>query len=441
MSFCHDGVDAKLESAHVNIAVSANEPLIMIANALPWQAMDDLAINDLKKTVTGFWWTGRPLMLRIHLAAFILQSRFKMKDRETEERIHFNALFQVFCGRFIVSRWHCPDHTSIAKFRGRLRPETQRQILILVVQTAESLGLADPSWMDLDSTVQEANMAYPADASLMLKLVRTGGKVIAWLRRHTRGIVSPGFYMDVAAVAAKAKAYFFMARNTVIEKRRLAFKELHRLVKRQVLPVVGLLGRLDGARLRSLPWNIRASVELLVRDVKGYLRDVGYFIRTHSIRPGKILSLRLRAVGCIKKGKVGKAMEFGRVFQLGRIGGNFLIPLACTSVRMEDKHSVVAAIKEHGVIFGKGRLLSLGADKGYYSRANVRRAAGLGVGEVGLQCPGLQPKERKKRELAAAKGLRDRRAGIEPLIGHAKEFGLGRSRMKCAPQAHGRRAS
>ena len=66
-------------------------------------------------------------------------------------------------------------------------------------------------------------------------------------------------------------------------------------------------------------------------------RDVGHFVRTHTIKPGKRLSFHAKAVVCIKKGKAGKPHEFGRVFQLGRLGGNLLIAFSCTSVRMEDK--------------------------------------------------------------------------------------------------------
>ena len=97
---------------------------------------------------------------------------------------------------------------------------------------------------------------------------------------------------------------------------------------------------------------------------------------------------------------------------------------------MEDKKCVGAAIVEHITIFGPDRLASLAADKGYYSHANVKKAASLGVQEVGLQCPGRVRANQSEQNIQDARRLRDRRAGIEPLIGHAKKFGLGRSRMK-----------
>ena len=157
---------------------------------------------------------------------------------------------------------------------------------------------------------------------------------------------------------------------------------------------------------------------------------MAHFIRTHALKPGKILSLHLREVACICKGKIGKDCEFGRVFQIGRIGGNFLIPMACTSVRMNDKLTFVDAIHEHALIFGAGCLNSVAADKGYYSKKNVKSAAEFAVREIGLQCSSRVKTAQNSQDLQDAKRLRDRRAGIEPLIGHAKRSGLGKSRMK-----------
>ena len=98
---------------------------------------------------------------------------------------------------------------------------------------------------------------------------------------------------------------------------------------------------------------------------------------------------------------------------------------------MNDKHSLVPMLTEHRELFGEDALTSLAADKGYWSAKNLKEAAKQGVHDIGLQAPAnvkntklLPPKERQTK-------LRDRRAGIEPMIGHAKHGGqLGKSRMK-----------
>ena len=98
---------------------------------------------------------------------------------------------------------------------------------------------------------------------------------------------------------------------------------------------------------------------------------------------------------------------------------------------MDDKKAVLPIIAEHDKLFGKGVLESIATDKGYYSKKNILHVQKYGVNRIGLQQPcnvgkkiiSLLPKDEEE--------LYNRRAGIEPLIGHVKQGGqLGRSRMK-----------
>ena len=86
----------------------------------------------------------------------------------------------------------------------------------------------------------------------------------------------------------------------------------------------------------------------------------------------------------------------------------------------------------HSKTFDDKKIASAATDKGYYSVNNETLMREHGVDEIGIQRPALVKKSKphhlpKYRE----EKLIDRRAGIEPLIGHAKHGGqLGRSRMK-----------
>lgn len=94
---------------------------------------------------------------------------------------------------------------------------------------------------------------------------------------------------------------------------------------------------------------------------------------------------------------------------------------------MSDKHSFIPALKEHQSLFGQNCLKSIAVDKGYYSKANIDYCESRGVSANGVQRPG-NCKNPIAPELALP--LRNRRAGIEPLIGHVKEFGLRKSKMR-----------
>jgi IS5 family transposase len=423
MGLCLDGLDVELTAATLQIQVAKEHPFIQLANALAWPAMYNLIFEDLKKsTRTPLWWVGRQLNVRTHLAVFILQALTKMTDRQTEEEISSNAVYQMFCGGSILEQWHCPDHTKIEKFRNRISESTQQKLVSYVVTIARDRGFADPSKMDVDSTVQEAAMAYPSDAHLLTKLAYKCKNVIAFIKDVLPG--APSLDIDIKSVKKKAKEYFFMGKNNAKEIKRKVFEELYDVVKQEIAPTVQECINLTAQQIKSMPWNIRQALDQIRNHAQKYLEDVAHFIKNHTIKAGKILSFRYLEVACISKGKVGKDVEFGRVYQLGRIGGNFLLVLPSTSVRQDDKASLLPMVKHHQEIFGENVLQSLGTDKGYYSKKNISELQPI-VPVIGVQCPCNVTQSQ-----TIPQDLKDRRAGIEPLIGHVKKFGLAKSKAK-----------
>jgi IS5 family transposase len=151
----------------VSIVVEPDHRLIKLAQNLPWEEMLELVLPDLQCTDKKHWWMGRPLRVRIHLGLYILQQMFDLTDRVAEQQVRDNAAFRLFCGYGILKKWHAPDHTKIETFRSRLSAETQRQLANIISQQAIRLGYANPAQFDVDSTVQEANISYPAMVNLL----------------------------------------------------------------------------------------------------------------------------------------------------------------------------------------------------------------------------------------------------------------------------------
>ena len=356
MSLCQNGLDAKLTDTAITIEVATSEPLVALANALDWRRIAHIAIPDLKRTAKGCWYLGRRLSLRSHLAVMILQALLKETDRGIERRIRETPLLQVFCGRSVLPAWRCPDHTKIEELRNRLTAPTHKAINDYVVTVAARCGFADCSWRDVDSTVQEANIAYPADSLLMKKLAEKAHHVLAFLREKSDIPIPGALVVDIERIRRLAQRYFFLAKTTAIEERRALFARYHRLVKRELRPVIQFYAALRPRRLERLPWYIHRALAQ-VKDLGWrYLLDVGHFVRTHTVKPGERLAFHAAAIACIKKGKAGKPHEFGRVFELGRVGGNFLVAFTCRSVRMEDKHAFLPVVAEHRALFGEQTL-------------------------------------------------------------------------------------
>ncbi len=173
MSLNLDAFTEQVESSSIALNIHSNHPLIKLSNALPWEHLLTLILPDLKETQRLRWWVGRPLKVRIHLGIYLLQKLFNLTDREAENTLRDNAAFRLFCGCSIIKSWHVPDHTKIEEFRSRLKSEIQRQIANSITVLAVKLKYANPAKLDIDSTVQDANIAYPAVANLLVKYTKS----------------------------------------------------------------------------------------------------------------------------------------------------------------------------------------------------------------------------------------------------------------------------
>ena len=214
MSIGFSGLDTPCCVQPVTIDVSPTHPLIPLAQVIPWQALAAMVLPDLQRTTAKEqWWLERQLKLRIHLGACLLQWLYHLPDRQVARAMKDKAASQLFCGRGSVDTWHSPDHTQIEEFRSRLSPATQRQMANVVAVWATELGFADPSAMASDSTVQEAHIAYPAEAHLMVKMVLLVNKAWTCMKQHIAFFTDCIPAVDVQAVKAKARAYLVRDRQ------------------------------------------------------------------------------------------------------------------------------------------------------------------------------------------------------------------------------------
>ncbi|MBA2649202.1 MAG: transposase [Legionella sp.] len=432
MSICQSGVGCKVQAGTVLIDVTKKHPLIRLSQSLPWQTLVDTILPDLKKTKKGCWWLGRKLKVRTHLGVYLLQQLFNKTDRQIEYDIKDNAAYQLFCGIDIVENWHAPDHTKIEEFRSRLSEETQKSLANLMAKQAVVLGFANPSNIDIDSTVQEANMHYPADSCLLKKLGGMSNKVAHYLNDTLKGCLNKPLMVDMKRISSASRDYFFLPKNSTKEVKNNKMTALLNVVVEETSAVINRCRHLSSDFIATASWGIKRTIEQINTLAEQYIEDVSYFLMEGMVAPAKALSFLLKEVACFTKGKLGKKYQFGRCVQLGRIDGNFLFVTKSTSVHMTDKTSLPEVIKCHQVLFDNAKINSVATDKGYYSKAHEKYLQAKGVTEIGLQRPNnIKTPPIKSMSKEREEELVNRRSGIEPLIGHVKQGGqLGRSRMK-----------
>jgi hypothetical protein len=99
---------------------------------------------------------------------------------------------------------------------------------------------------------------------------------------------------------------------------------------------------------------------------------------------------------------------------------------APVKVKIADQHCVKESLRIHHEVFSEPPE-SYATDRGMYSEANINRCRRAGVVKIGIQPKGQAKPIVSRRD---HRRLKNRRAGIEPRLGHLKTRGLGRSRMK-----------
>ncbi len=408
------------ENLKTIIRVPDKHFLITLSEVIPWEHYADLAIADLYKDRKR---SGRKLNYRLHLGAFILQTLFRWTDRELEENLNFYAPARIFCG--IADRVKSYDHSAYVKFRNRLSDETASKFNISLLKVATRKGFTGTQFMDYDSTVQEANIEYPADIRMMQSIFRKGTKILKGLSEagsiKAEKILSK---FDLKQAAKDFKSYFFAKKSAKgYELKVDLFKKSHKLSKK----VLSSLNEIKSIFHRyDLPWNYSRDLKQLTDVAPKLLKQINHFIKIGTVAENKILSLHAKEVKCISKGKSGKKYEFGRKFFIGRLPGNYAYTFTDENFGLEDSESLTRGLKEYEDIFGM-MPESISGDQAFWSRPNLNICKEKEIQEVGINPRGNKNwiiPENKIEE------IKTRRAKVEPIIGHLKRRGMGRSKMK-----------
>ena len=426
MSLCKDGMSARIKGGKIMVEVEDTHPLIQLGNLIDWPHLLELAQPDLEKTKKRFWWLGRKLKLRAHLGVMILQMLFKWTDRLTEIRIKTTALYQVFCGVNIMSRWRCPDHTKIEQFRNRLSPETHKAIADYIIKLAIGLGFADPSKVDIDSTVQEANISYPSDANLMRKLAIKAYTLLEYLKGRKDGMAS-GIRNKFKGDHKEVPEMYFYGEECCIRGKEADFQGISCLGKIRTEGIYTIyLGTAIGL-YREFALELSGQSKdahqrcLEIPSGRGILcQDGNDQTREDSLSGDE---------GCCLcgKGEGGKREGVWTSFSIGKNWGELFNSLSLYLT--EDERQGVLAPSYHGALCSIRRNTARFSDDGQRLLLSSKHKI---CGDDGRECgwSSTTGECEKSGRGPQKKELFNRRAGVEPLIGHAKRFGLGKSKMR-----------
>ena len=149
------------------------------------------------------------------------------------------------------------------------------------------------------------------------------------------------------------------------------------------------------------------------------------------IIPDRIVSFFDPEARPIKKGKLGKTVEFGYKVRIDETESGFVTGYELYSGNPSDDDLLLPAIEQHIARFGAAPH-AVATDRGFASRANEKSVEALGVARVSLPTRGKKSKKRSEHEKQLwFQDLQRYRAGGEAKISLLKrKYGLGRSRYR-----------
>jgi IS5 family transposase len=250
--------------------------------------------------------------------------------------------------------------------------------------------------VNIDTTVQEKNIAFPTDSNLMLKAILKLGK--AALERNI----------------PLRQSYCRVARKAHRKAGRYAHAKQYKRMNTQIRFLHTRLGRL----IRDMERNAPEPDE----DLLGLLALCKRLHGQKRADSNKLYSLHEPDVQCISKGKAHKRYEFGcKVAVATSNRGNWFLAAMSFEKNPYDGHTLSQTIEaveriteveiEHAYV-----------DKGYRGHNYT------GEGEVHI------PGRSSRKTTWSIRKRRRRRSAIEPKIGHAKsENRMGRCFLKGIP--------
>lgn len=371
--------------------VDRRHPLVQLADQIQWSEFDSV-FAPLFCADNGRAACPVRLMVGLHY----LKHTFDLSDEDTVAQWVENPYWQYFCGGKFFEHRLPIDPSSMSRWRGRLQEAGVETMLAELIATGLRSGAIRPSMLErinVDTTVQEKFIRFPTDARLYDRMRE---RLVTAAQRRGIGL---------------RQSYTRVGRWTLTRQQRYASAQQFRRARRMTKRLRTLLGRVVRDIERKATRRDGELTELLQRARR--------LLAQQRQDREKLYSVHAPEVECLAKGKVQKRYEFGcKVSVASTSRGNWIVGARALHGNPYDGHTLGGALQQVERLSGQKPQTAF-VDLGY---------RGHGVDGESV----IQVVPRKRRHLARSlRQWMNRRAAIEPLIGHLKsDHRMERNRLK-----------
>jgi IS5 family transposase len=352
------------------------------------------------------------------LRMLILKHLHDWSFDECERDVRGSLVYRAFCR---IDGERVPDAKTLIRLAHLLDEPVLKDLLAQLVTLGRTRRVIHGRRLRVDTTVVETNIHYPTDATLLADGVRV----------LTRGLVRLGQHVR-QRTRSVARRVFEIAQRSRTAGNRAAPAVRDQSKARMKLLYQGLMGitravvrqaEAAAARSRRAPLAVPLSVTIeLVKRVVAQTR--ARVLRGDNHFPGKVVSLFESHTEIIRKGKLAKPTEFGRLVKIQEAEGQFITDYEVCEKGQPERALWAPTLDRHIALFGRAPQLAV-ADGGFASRTNERAAQERGVRHVVL------PRQSREERSRAARAALRWRTGSEGRISALKRrHGLRRCRYR-----------
>ena len=352
------------------------------------------------------------------LRMLVLKHLYDWSFDECEREVRGSLVHRAFCR---IDGERVPDAKTLIRLARLLDDAVLKDVLTRLVAVGRERRVIRGRRLRVDTTVVETNIHYPTDATLLADgvrvLTRTLRRVGEHVRERTRSVARRVF-----EIAQRSRTAGSRASATVREQSKAKMKTLYQGLLRITRAVV----RHADATARRVR-DRRVAAELvamsdLVRQVVAQTRS--RVLRGNTHYPDKVVSLFEPHTDIIRKGKLARPTEFGRLVKIQEAEAQFITDYTVVDPGQSERALWEPALDRHIALFERAPELAV-ADGGFASRRNERAARDRGVRHVVL------PRQAREQRSRIARAALRWRTGSEGRISALKRrHGLRRCRYR-----------
>lgn len=335
------------------------------------------------------------------LRMLILKHLFDWSYDDLEQEVRANLVYRAFTR---IDAGDVPDAKTILKIARALGPDVIEDLHRRVVDVAKRAGVTHGRRFRIDTTVVETNVHYPTDSSLLQDGVRVLtramrrasaalGDVRGRVRDRRRSVGRRVLIISRQARSLETREALVRSYRRLMATTRAVMREAQTMVRRisqrlRTAPAA-TVSTLTGARDQ-----LQAMQPLVTRILdQTRARLLGGDIHV----PDKVLSVFEPHTEAIRKGKIAKPTEFGKLVTIQESEHQIITAYQVHDRRPPDTTLWTPALDRHIAMFDRPPDIAAG-DRGFASAANEDAANARGVRRVILPRPGRQTPARRAHE-------------------------------------------